>query len=81
MPSTYKVSSGASQPAANMATTRRQRTTSMDMAGSTMSFHDIHYNVDVSDPDKKCGSMEKEILRGIRYLCQTYHPPAIHATR
>jgi hypothetical protein len=34
--------------------------------GSAISFHDIHYSVQVKNPEKTNGKMTKEILRGIR---------------
>ena len=34
--------------------------------GSTLTFHDINYSVQVTDPDKFCGKLDKEILRDVR---------------
>ena len=48
-----------------------ERATSIDAEGSTISFHDISYTVRVKDPNKRCGSMDKDILHSIRYTANT----------
>ena len=47
---------------------RQVRSTSIDGGGTTISFHDIVYTVNVKDLNKRCGSLDKEILHSIRYV-------------
>ncbi len=36
--------------------------------GSVITFHDIHYSVQVKNPDQRCGKISKEILTNIRQV-------------
>ena len=51
----------------------RTRLNSLSIKGSTISFHDIEYAVDVRAPGKSCcgGKVKKRILKNIGYVYVT----------
>ncbi len=54
-------------PASNSTPPGAERSLSISVPGASVSFHDIHYTIQVGEQGKCCSKVPKHIIKGVRY--------------